>query len=109
MIRCAKTILIDRCYIVSVGQTGIFGSRTAHSVFRSSVVKYNNALEFCKTKPHAKLSPGFKGLGGFSSKMLQKNYFADYHSHGLWFDLNTNNNIINANIIVDNEEDAVFV
>jgi len=102
-------ILIERCYIVSNGQTGIFGRRVAHSVFRDNVIMFNNQLEFGKTKPHAKSTGGFKGLAGFSNNRIEKNYFAENHAHGLWFDLNANNNTITGNIFVDNEEDAFFV
>lgn len=102
-------ILIERCYIVSNGQTGIFCRRTANSVYRDNVIMYNNVLGFGKTKPHAKSTAGFKGLGGFSNNTIERNYFANNHSHGLWFDLNANNNTITGNVFVDNEEDAFFV
>ena len=102
-------ILIERCYIVSNGQTGIFGRRTSNSIFRDNVIMFNNTLEFGKTKPHAKSTAGFKGLGGFKNNLIQGNYFADNRSHGLWFDCNASNNTVTRNVFVDNKEDAFYV
>ena len=102
-------ILIERCYVVSNGQTGIFCRRASNSEFRENVIMFNNALEFGKTKPHAKSTAGFKGLGGFKNNLIESNYFADNRSHGLWFDLNASNNTITRNVFVDNEEDAFYV
>ena len=104
-----EDILVESCYIMNNGQTGIFGRRTRNSVFRDNVIMHNNELRFGQTKPHAKSTAGFKGLGGFSNNRIERNYFADNSSHGLWFDLNASNNIMASNVFVDNNEDAFYV